>query len=84
MKTRQKRYSYLFSILILFSSAFRSVRLDVDFAQNQIPQIVCIKIVETSPYLAAIEMLVVAYLLGCPVNKITEKLANNLGYEPKD
>ena len=79
-----KGYSCFFSFLILILMLVQAVRVDFDFPKNQLPQIKDFEITEIPPHVATIEMLIIAYLLGCPTDKIAEKIAEKLGAKTKD
>lgn len=60
-------YRYIFALIITWLMVIQSIRVEIDFPKDQLPQVKSFKIEETPEALAIAEISLVSYLLGLNV-----------------
>lgn len=76
-----KGYSYFFAFILLGLMGLQTVRVEMEFPKNQLPEIKSFSVKEIPETLAIAQIGLIACLLGVPTDGIAIKLAKLLQYK---
>lgn len=79
-----KGYSYFFAFLLVSTLLLSSIRIEIDFPKNKLPEIKSFSIKEIPEVSAIAHLAIIAYLLGVPTDNIAIKIAQFLHPEKDD
>jgi hypothetical protein len=79
-----KGYSYFFAFLLVATMFLASIRVEIEFPKNKLPEIKSFSIEEIPELSAIAHLAIIAYLLGVPTDSIAIKIAQMLHPEEKD
>jgi hypothetical protein len=70
-----KGYSYFFAFLLVATMFLSSVRIEIEFPKNKLPEIKSFSIREIPELSMIAHLAIIAYLLGVPTDSIALKIA---------
>ncbi len=73
-----KGYSYFFAFMIIGLMGVQTIRIEIEFPQQNVPEIKSFSIEEIPQVLAIAQISLIAYLLGVPTDGIATKIAKFL------
>ena len=79
-----KGYSYFFAFLLVATMVLSSVRIEIEFPKNKLPEIKSFSIQEIPELSAITHLAIIAYLLGVPTDSVALKIARMLHPEEED
>lgn len=79
-----KGYSYFFAFLLVTTMLLSSIRIEVDFPKNKLPEIKSFSLKEIPELQAIAHLAIIAYLLGVPTDSIAIKIAQLLHKDEDD
>ncbi len=79
-----KGYSYFFAFLLVATMFMSSIRIEIEFPKNKLPEIKSFSLKEIPELSAIAHLAIIAYLLGVPTDSIAIKIAQFLHPEKDD
>ncbi len=73
-----KGYSYFFAFLLVVTMFMSSIRIEIEFPKNKLPEIKSFSLEEIPELSVIAHLTIIAYLLGVPTDSIAIKIAQFL------